>query len=161
MPGSGKTTIGQRLAQALGRRFVDTDDLIEEKHGPIPDIFAAFGEAVFRQYEYDAAVAAAEMTNAVIATGGGIILNDANMQALKRTGVIVFLDRPLDKLIAGTDTSYRPLLSRTAKRHKLTALYEKRYPLYNKYAEIAPDNSADIDTCVADISGAKLKERLL
>ena len=157
MPGSGKTTIGQQLATALGRRFVDTDDLIEKEHGPIPDIFAAHGEAVFRKYESAAAQAAAGMGRVVISTGGGIILNDANMQALKRTGVIVFIDRPLDKLIADTDTSYRPLLKDG--KAALTALYHQRYPLYNKYADIAPDNSANINTCITDII-QQTKERL-
>jgi shikimate dehydrogenase len=149
MPGSGKTTIGQHLAKALGRRFVDTDDLIEQAHGPIPDIFRDAGEAMFRQYEYDAALTAAGLTDAVIATGGGIILHERNMQALSRTGIIVFLDRPLEKLMADTDTSYRPLLAdgKTA----LAALYETRFPLYHKYADITPDNSGDITTCVEDI----------
>ena len=157
MPGSGKTTIGQRLAAALGRRFVDTDDLIEEDHGPIPDIFATHGEAVFRKYENAAAQAAADMCGAVISTGGGIILDEQNMQALNRTSVIVFLDRPLDKLIADTDTSYRPLLKDG--KAALTALYHQRYPLYNKYADITMGNNADIDTCVADII-QQTKEKL-
>ena len=61
MPGSGKTTIGKRLAAKLGCRFIDTDDLIEQQHGRIPDIFAAHGETVFRQYENEAASAAARI----------------------------------------------------------------------------------------------------
>ncbi len=149
MPGSGKTTIGQHLAAVLGRRFVDTDDLIEQAHGPIPDIFRDAGEAMFRQYEYDAAVAAADMTHAVIATGGGIILHEKNMQALSRSGVIVFLDRPLERLIEDTDTSYRPLLAEG--KAALVALYETRFPLYHQYADLTPDNSADITTCATDI----------
>ena len=149
MPGSGKSTIGQRLSQKLGRRFADTDTMVEREHGSIPEIFKGQGEHVFRQYEHEAAVAVAKLENTVISTGGGIILNERNMQALGETGVIVFLDRPLKMLIDDTDTSSRPLLADGKKA--LTALYEKRYPLYQKYADMIPNNAEDIDTCVFDI----------
>ncbi|MGI5849432.1 MAG: shikimate dehydrogenase [Christensenellales bacterium] len=156
MPGSGKTSIGQRLAKKLGKEFVDTDAMIEAKFGPIPDIFSKQGEAVFREYEREAAELAASLSDTVISTGGGIILNPHNMQRLGQTGVIVFLDRPLEKLIKDTDISYRPLLA--GGKDALTSLYNSRHALYKKYADIIPDNTRDIDDSVTDII-SKLEER--
>ncbi|MDD5018495.1 MAG: shikimate kinase [Eubacteriales bacterium] len=149
MPGSGKTTVGMALAERLHMAFADTDEMIEQKHGRIPDIFANQGEAAFRQYEYEAAKEAAALRHTVISTGGGIILNEHNMHALGLTGTVVFLDRPLESLVHDTDTATRPLLADG--KDALIALFEKRYPLYQRYAEIVPDNTADVDTCVTDI----------
>ena len=148
MPGSGKTSIGKRLAKKLGMHFIDTDALIESKHGPIPDIFREQGEPRFREYEHEAARQAASLTRTVISTGGGIILDARNMQTLGQTGVIAFLDRPLDLLLKNTDTSHRPLL--TNGDEALIQLYNKRYALYKKYADIIPDNTSDIAACLTD-----------
>ena len=155
MPGSGKTTIGKHLAERKGMAFADTDDLIEKDHGPIPDIFSNEGEPVFREYEFEAAQQTAALCDTVISTGGGIILHERNMRILEETGIIVFLDRPLDKLLRDTDMSTRPLLADG--KAALIALYEKRHPLYQKYAQMTPDNTSDIDACIDDIIN-KLEE---
>lgn len=149
MPGSGKSSIGQMVADKLGKSFVDTDDLIEQKHGRIPDIFANQGEKVFRRYESDAAELAADIRGAVIATGGGIILSERNMDVLKRSGIVYFIDRPLDVLLKTTDGSYRPLIADDNNRIKV--LYEQRYPLYCNYADYTVNNNAQIESCVNDI----------
>lgn len=155
MPGSGKTTIGKLLANKLGMGFADTDAMVEEAHGAIPEIFSREGETVFRKYEHEAAVKASAMSNTVISTGGGIILDKANMCALGATGTIVFIDRPLEILLSETDTSGRPLLA--GGKDAIEALYKQRHGLYTGYADIIQKNTLDAERCVSDIIN-KLEE---
>lgn len=126
MPGCGKSTIGRLVAQALGREFMDTDTEIEKRIGmPIPAYFAAHGEAAFRRVEAEViAEIAAPRTCAVIATGGGAVLDPRNIDMLKRNGRIFFLDRPLDRIRPSSD---RPLSS---DREMLERRYKERYPIY-------------------------------
>ncbi len=157
MPGSGKTTVGRLLAERLGMDFADTDAMVEEAHGKIPDIFRAEGEAAFRKYESEAAKKAAAMSRAVISTGGGIIMNESNMNSLRETGRVVFLDRALEQLLSDTDTSGRPLL--TDGKESIEKLYRERHSLYHKYADIIPETGNDARSCAEDII-RKLEETL-
>lgn len=149
MPGSGKTTAGKLLAESLGMGFTDTDSMIEEEHGAISEIFSREGEAIFRIYEREAAVKVAARRGTVISTGGGIILDKANMEALRETGTVIFLDRPLEILMSETDTSGRPLLS--GGKEAIAALYKQRHGLYTKYADIIQENASDAQSCVSEI----------
>ncbi len=155
MPGSGKTTVGRLLAKTLGMGFTDTDAMVEKSHGAIPDIFSREGEAAFRKYENDAALEASTMSNAVISTGGGIILDKTNMDALRGSGTIVFIDRPLEILLSETDTSGRPLLADG--KEAIEALYRGRYGLYTSYADIIQQNASDAQNCVSELIN-KLEE---
>lgn len=145
MPGSGKSTVGRLLANRLDMGFADTDAMIEAAHGPIPGIFASVGESVFRQYELAEAREAAGRMRAVISTGGGIVQTEAAMQALRETGVVVYVDRPLEILLRETETEGRPLLA--SGRSALSTLYEKRHQLYRDYADIIVENAADASVC--------------
>ncbi len=143
MPSSGKTTIGKALAARMGKRFADTDELIVGTTGKsIPEIFEKEGEKVFREIEKKVICDIAVNDGTVIATGGGVILDEKNVLALKRNGVIVYLDRKIDNLIA---TDSRPLSSNV---DDLKKLYAKRKPLYEKYAEITIDDNDDVATVV-------------
>lgn len=143
MPSSGKTTIGKALAARMGKRFADTDELIVGTTGKsIPEIFEKEGEKVFREIEKKVICDIAVNDGTVIATGGGVILDEKNVLALKRNGVIVYLDRKIDNLIA---TDSRPLSSNV---DDLKKLYDKRKPLYEKYAEITIDDNDDVATVV-------------
>lgn len=143
MPSSGKTTIGKALAARIGKRFADTDELIVGTTGKsIPEIFEKKGEKVFREIEKKVICDIAVNDGTVIATGGGVILDEKNVLALKRNGVIVYLDRKIDNLIA---TDSRPLSSNV---DDLKKLYAKRKPLYEKYAEITIDDNDDVATVV-------------
>lgn len=126
MPGSGKSTVGNLLAKALNRPFLDTDEAIVQRAGkPIPEIFATCGEQGFRDLEESVVRELAnQSTGCVIATGGGAILRDANLRALRRTGRLYFLNRPLEDLIP---TSDRPLSSTV---EDLKKRFEERYPRY-------------------------------
>lgn len=122
--GTGKTTIGRRLADALGWTFVDTDKWIEQRAGKtVSSIFAEDGEAVFRDYERDALQTHAQ-PKTVIATGGGMILAPENRQLLAR-GIPIVLDASLEVVKARVRNSpSRPLSGR------LQELYDQRASLY-------------------------------
>lgn len=130
MPTSGKSTVGKLLAEWLGRPFYDVDACIEAHGRSIPDIFAAEGEAGFRDLE--SAVIREELaplTEAVIATGGGSILREENVRALRQNGKLYFLDRPIECLIPTAD---RPLAS---DREAILRRYEERFPRYRSTAD--------------------------
>ena len=134
MPGSGKTSVGKLLAEALGRTFFDLDQAVEESAGKsIPAIFAEEGEGAFRQRETDCARQVAARVGLVIATGGGIVLRQENMEALSATGTVIFLDRSVEE-ICGSDLSGRPLIGKDLNR--VQALYDQRIGLYRRYARI-------------------------
>ena len=133
MPGCGKTTVGQVLAQRLGRRLVDTDELIVELAGcSIPEIFANQGEEAFRQLEHLALCSVAKESGLVIATGGGIVTRSFNHDPIRQNSTVVFLRRALDQL----SVDGRPL----SQANKLADLYRQRLPLYQEIAHITVDN---------------------
>jgi len=151
MPGSGKSTVGRLLADKLRRPFVDTDDLIVARaKAPITEIFAARGEVAFRDLETAVISDASQKGGCVIATGGGAILREENLAALRQNGVLVFLDRPLEALVP---TSDRPLANES---EKIRALYETREPLYRRAAALTVP-VADTPEAVAEIILEKLK----
>ena len=122
---AGKTTLGTLLSRQLGRRLEDTDQMIvEREQREITNIFATDGEPYFRDLETAMCRQLSAEKGIVIATGGGAILRQENVDALKMNGFIVFLDRPLDQLMPASD---RPLADT---REKVVALLEKRYPIY-------------------------------
>jgi shikimate kinase len=109
---TGKTEVGRRLARSLGCPFVDTDGLVEAAAGrPIPEIFATEGETRFRELERDAVVQACAVPDAVVATGGGTLLDAENRRRLAAAGPIVCLSaEPKVILERVGDPSGRPLL---------------------------------------------------
>ncbi len=134
MPSSGKTTVGKILSEKCGKELADTDEYIVKKIGmPISDFFARFGEAEFRKIEKETVAELAATGGKVIATGGGAVLNPENVRSLKQNGVLVFLDRKVENLIATDD---RPLASR---RSALEKLYAERYDIYCAAAEVHID----------------------
>ena len=126
MPGSGKSTVGKALARALGKPFYDTDEIIVKMAGkPITEIFSELGETGFRKLESEAVIKTAnEKSGAIIATGGGAILRDDNVRALKRNGRLYFLNRSLSALLPTAD---RPLASSA---EAIKKRFEERYDRY-------------------------------
>ena len=143
MPGCGKSSIGRAVAERMGRNFVDMDEIIVRLAGKsIPEIFAEDGEETFRAIETEAARECGREKSLVIATGGGAVTRDATMRALQQNGEILFIERPLEQL----PTHGRPLSS--GGLNTLKAMYEKRLPLYRKYASCTIDNSGDIERTI-------------
>ncbi len=141
MPGSGKSRIGKFLAQKLNLELLDTDKIIELQYGKISEIFAEFGESYFRELEVKAVKSCAEKESAVISTGGGVILNEENVAALKKNGVIFYLKASEDTLFKRTAKSDRPLIK--GDRERVKALLEFRAPLYEKYADYIIDADSE------------------
>lgn len=140
MPSCGKTTVGKRLAELTGREFVDTDEEILKRIGmSIADFFAKHGEDAFRKIESEVIADLVKGAGLVVATGGGAVLKKENVRAIKRNSIVVFVNRPLDMLVATND---RPLSSSVDKVKKL---YEQRYDIYKSVADEIADGSGDID----------------
>lgn len=130
--GTGKTVVGQAVAEQLGRWFIDMDQVIERRAGrPISAIFAEQGEMAFRLMEAELCQELAGERNLVIATGGGALVPEANRQALERSGVLICLTAPvdviLDRLQHATD---RPLLAGSDRRERIEALLAQRAAAY-------------------------------
>ena len=144
MPGCGKSTIGKRLAEKLGKTFVDADAVIEETYGkPIPQIFSEEGEAGFREKETAVLKELGKKASLVIATGGGCITKAHNYPLVHQNGTIFWIQRDLEVLpIDG-----RPL----SQANKLSDLYRVRKTLYEKFADHIVDNNGDADACVNQI----------
>lgn len=146
MPCSGKTTVGKALAEKLNMPFIDTDEEIIRQTGKsIPDIFAEDGEKAFRKTETEVIRKTAAGNGQVIATGGGIVKDMRNIQALQQNGILVFLDRALEKMI--TDDN-RPLAK---SKQDLATLFEERYDIYNKYCDYKVSNNNTSEAAVNEI----------
>ena len=133
MMGTGKTTVGQRLAKELGYRFFDTDVLIERvAQKSINELFAENGEAFFRELESQVLGEVSACTRSVIATGGGAVLRPVNWGYL-RHGLIIWLDAPISLLVErlGEDNT-RPLLKMDNLSLKLETLLAERKSLYQE-----------------------------
>lgn len=134
MPGSGKTFLGRRMAEETGKTFVDMDDEIIKKAGkPIPEIFDEVGESGFRDIESEVAAELGKQRGLVIATGGGAILREENVDALRQNGHIIHIKRPLEALA----TDGRPLSKDLDALRKLEAV---RMPIYESIADETIDN---------------------
>ena len=143
MSGCGKTVVGKRLTQILNMEFFDADAEIEREQGMlISEIFEKSGEAEFRRLEREKIAELAKLTNAVISTGGGVVLNPENMANLKQNSVVVFLGRSVDDILSTLDNSNRPLLKDISKVQKL---YDERINLYRKYADVVVENVGTIE----------------
>lgn len=146
MPGAGKTTIGKMLYERLELKFVDVDDFIVEESGKtIPELFDV-SESHFRKVESEAVKKLSMDKSSIIATGGGVIKNEANIEELKKHGIIVFIDRPLGNIAEDVEISKRPLLKDGVQ--KLYDLYDERYELYKKYSDFHVINDRSIEAVV-------------
>lgn len=145
MPGSGKTTVGGRLARELGRELIDIDLQIEkDAEMPIADIFVTHGEKYFRELEHRTIVAAGLQNGKIIATGGGSVLDFKNYAPLAQNGVIFYITRPI-KMLA---TRGRPLSTGVGALHKLK---NERAKSYEAFADFKINNCRKIALTVAQI----------
>jgi shikimate kinase len=152
MMGSGKSTVGKRCAERLGRPFVDTDELIEVQSGaPVTEVFARDGEAAFRAIERRAvADACASPTPAVIAAGGGAVLDADNRKHMRAAGTVVWLQAAPAKLAVRVgDARSRPLLHHDPSG-TLERLDTLRRPAYEAAAHDVVDTSALSINAVVD-----------
>lgn len=135
LPGSGKSTVGRLLADALGARFLDFDVEIERRAGkPVAGIFAEQGEAAFREMERSLTRELASEAGMVLAPGGGWMTDEANAAALMPNARLIHLvvspRRAMERL--GPALSARPLLSGPGAEARIEALAAARMPLYSR-----------------------------
>jgi len=153
--GTGKTAVGKALAKKLGRELVEMDLLIEQKAGkPIPRIFGQDGEIAFRELEIAVTAEVAVKKNAVIACGGGIVLNKINIDRLKQECVIVYLTASPMAILKRTSTgeNNRPLLDVADRAAAIRKLLSFRKPFYERAADITVNTSRlNIDSVVNQI----------
>ena len=148
---SGKSAVGRLAAKRLRVPFVDTDALIEEREGPIDEIFATRGEQVFRGLERDVVVEALESAlrePCIVALGGGAVLSGDVREALGRLPHVAWLTAPAEVLWARATRRGRPLAK---DRQAFDRLYEERNDLYRRVASAAVLNDGSRElTVVAD-----------
>ncbi|MBI4676651.1 MAG: 3-dehydroquinate synthase [Elusimicrobia bacterium] len=163
---SGKTSVGRALARRLGRRFLDTDDLIERRsRRGIRRIMAEDGEEAFRRIEEAAVAAAAREGGTVVAVGGGAALRPSNVRVLRKSGTVVFLEAPLSVLArraAKAGLRSRPLWDRVG------PLFKRRAPLYKKAAHVSveagmgtPEEIAGLIASRLGLNGPRLRRAAL
>lgn len=139
MPGCGKTTTARAYSAIYGAEVIDLDSEIVKEHGPINSIFEKSGEDVFRGFERDAVEKACRSDGKVISVGGGCVLFEANVRALRQNGKIVYLRTGLDTLVGRVEgNGDRPLLKDNF-RAAMKELFEKRTPVYESVADIIID----------------------
>jgi len=148
--GSGKNAVGAVLAERLGRPFYDIDARVEDGYGrSVSDIFFIEGEDAFRSLESEALAVIATEPDGVVATGGGSILAEDNVEAMRDGGTVVLLDvTPETAAERITDTNSRPLLTGDS-REMLSDILADRVVAYRVAADVVVDANDDIDT-VAD-----------
>ena len=136
MPGGGKSTVGRHVARHLKRRFFDADAEIERRIGcPIRVFFEREGESRFRDIEQEVLAELAMVPDAVLATGGGAVLREANRQALHdRTTVVYLRSTPEELFRRLRHDTHRPLLQVPDPLRKLRELFAERDPLYRQTA---------------------------
>lgn len=157
--GTGKTSVGRELSRKLGYPFVDTDVLIEEREGkPVSLIFKEKGEDYFRALEQDTVHEVSKMHNVVIATGGGVIKNRKNVQALGRRGIIVWLKADPGIILKRvmTEGGTRPLLDVEEPLTEINKLLNERLPLYNQ-----ADTAVDTNYITPEETAQEIIEKLV
>ena len=165
--GTGKTSVGVRLAEILKMQFVDTDDLIEsDSKKPISDIFSQMGEEYFRAKESSIIESVSRLDNQVIATGGGAVKREININNLKSNGIIFCLYASPEIILQRTSgESHRPLLQVDDPISRIKEMLKEREPFYAKADYIIDTSDLTIEQVVEKIQdifvGVKMtKERL-
>lgn len=153
MMGTAKTTVGRELAAVSDRLFYDSDALFCERFGAVERFFDSYGEGMFRVEESKILYELSRKENAVIACGGGAVLNPANMRLLKERGVIVLLTASDGVIFSRVkDDNSRPLLKGDALKN-IAKLQRERAPLYKRYA--------DFSVCTDEFTPRQAAEEIL
>ncbi|WP_291653999.1 shikimate kinase [Clostridium sp.] len=149
MPGCGKSTIGEKIANKINYEFCDMDKYIEEiSNNTVKELFN-ISEEYFRDYETRACKELSNKSKIVISSGGGVIKRKNNIDFFRDKGIIIFIDRPIEDILRDVDTSSRPLLSYG--KSKLYNLYSERYNLYNNYCDVKIVNDTTIEEALDKI----------
>ena len=144
MPGCGKTTIGKKLAEVLGRTFIDTDEeIVKAANMSIPEIFANQGEDGFRKLETQILEKFGQKSCLILSTGGGCVTKKENYNALHQNGTIYWIQRDISSLA----TAGRPL----SQKGNIQDMYRIRKPLYEAFADKVISNHSTVQHAVDEI----------
>lgn len=139
--GTGKTSTGRILARILGYEFVDTDRIIEDRHGPISEIFARDGEDAFRQREQEVSAELGERAAIVVSTGGRLMLDPHNVAHLSANAQVFCLVAPTEEIVRrltspNPNRTPRPLLAGDNPAERVAALLAERNPHYARFVQV-------------------------
>lgn len=138
MPGSGKSSIGTFLAEKTGREFLDTDEEAEKIAGLSPaEIIKVQGEKSFRKIENEVVKSLCKLSGKIIATGGGVVTNEDNFDAIRQNSTVFFINRDISVL----PTDNRPL----SQKNSLDDMFKIRLPLYRKFCDFEIDGNGTIE----------------
>ena len=157
--GCGKSTVGKNVARKTGKKYVDMDFYIEQKAGMrVSEIFDTFGEQGFRDMEHEACVELSREKNLIIASGGGALTFERNVEVFKENDTIVLLDVDLETIkYRLRNDKRRPLLQRPDKDKVMKELYDKRLPLYKAAADVTvKGQSTPLKTAFAVMEAVRL-----
>lgn len=135
MMGSGKTFFGKKLSETLKMPHFDTDEEVIKIAGQsINDIFKNMGSGEFRKLEREALTTICKNNiDAIVSTGGGIVLDNDNVTTMKNCGKIIFLNRSIEDILSDIEVKERPLIKED--KSKLFEIYNQRIDIYKKYAD--------------------------
>lgn len=152
MPSVGKSTVGVVLAKLTGRKFIDTDLVLQERGERLPVIIQRLGTEKFIELESQT-LASLDVENSVIATGGSAVYGESGMKRLKDISVVVYLRAPVSELKKRLgDFSQRGVVSLGA--NSVDELYAERAPLYESYADVVIDETGTLYDAVDEIMTA-------
>ena len=152
MTGGGKSTLGKRLASNLNLRFVDTDQRVSEMMGlPEYDIIKQFGEAFYRNAESGVLMELIGEPPCIVSTGGGLPTAKENVQLIQNHGIIIYIDRPLDQLLADARMDQRS--GPDALSHdEIVAQYNQRVGYYRACADYTLENAHGLVVGLANLT---------
>lgn len=151
--GSGKTTIGRKLAVRLGYRFIDMDRFIEEEQQcKIAQIFEEHGEATFRSLETGLLKRLKKAENTVVSTGGGVVTIDGNIEIIRSIGISIYLKAGIDNIFERVSrNNKRPLLQTDNPLQTIQDMMEKREGAYSQADLVLETNSLSMGNIVSKI----------
>ncbi|MBN1916409.1 MAG: shikimate kinase [Verrucomicrobia bacterium] len=151
--GTGKTCVGQAVAERLGMTYVDLDDLIEAREGTtISAIFATKREPYFRRIEAEVANEAAKFERHVIATGGGVVLHADNVRVLEATGVGICLNASAEVIYERVkEQTHRPLLAVNDPLARIRTLLAHRAPFYARVSHQIDTTGSPVEAVVDEV----------
>ncbi len=157
MPGSGKSSLGKRLAGRMGVPYVDTDTLITEMTGmTVQQIFDGPGEQAFRNAETNILMYLADQKPSIVSTGGGMVMREENRLIMRNQGIIILIDRPLEDILSDIKLDRRPMLAIKGK-DEVVRLYDVRIDIYRKVADAVLDNSQGFTNGIMNLEKLVLK----
>lgn len=151
MPGSGKSSLGKRVANTLGLPYVDTDlMLMQILNMDTKKILETYGEKAFRNAETNLLIHLLSMQPGLISTGGGLPLIEINSKIIKDNGFVVLIDRPIESIKSNIRIEKRPLLVKEG-ANELSRIYELRMPLYKEVADVVLTNTRGFQEGVSEL----------